>query len=180
MKEQNLEQKYNKWIIAVSIIIPVAVAFLFGVKLKDFGYNVEPLSFLPRIYATTNGVTAILLIAAVIAIKNGNRRLHKSLMTSAIALSVAFLVMYVAYHMTSDSTKFGGEGIIKYVYYFILVTHVILSIIIIPLVLITYVRAWAQVFNKHKKIARITFPIWLYVAVTGVVVYLMISPYYVR
>jgi putative membrane protein len=101
-------------------------------------------------------------------------------MTSAVALSVAFLVMYVAYHMTADSTKFGGDGVIKYVYYFILVTHIVLSIIIIPLVLITYVRAWAQVFDKHKKIARITFPIWLYVAVTGVVVYLMISPYYVR
>jgi putative membrane protein len=81
--------------------------------------------------------------------------------------------------MTSDSTKFGGEGIIKYVYYFILITHIILSIIIIPLVLITYVRALAKVFDKHKKIARITFPIWLYVAITGVVVYLMISPYYV-
>jgi putative membrane protein len=101
-------------------------------------------------------------------------------MTTAVALSIAFLVMYVAYHMTADSTKFGGDGVIKYVYYFILVTHIVLSIIIIPLVLITYVRAWAQVFDKHKKIARITFPIWLYVAVTGVVVYLMISPYYVR
>ena len=86
--------------------------------------------------------------------------------------------MYVAYHMTSDSTKFGGEGIIKYIYYFILVTHIVLSIAIIPLVLITYVRALAKVFDKHKKIAKITYPIWLYVAVTGVVVYLMIAPYY--
>ena len=101
-------------------------------------------------------------------------------MTSAIALSIAFLVMYVAYHMTADSTKFGGEGVVKYVYYFILVTHIILSVIIIPLVLITYVRALAQSFDKHKKIAKITFPIWLYVAVTGVVVYLMIAPYYVN
>lgn len=179
MDNNSLEQKYKKLIIAVSIVIPVVVAILFGVKLKDFGFDVEPLSFLPPIYATTNGFTAILLIFAVIAIKNGNRKLHERLMTSAIALSLAFLVMYVAYHMTADSTKFGGEGIVRYVYFFILITHIVLSIAIIPMVLIAYVRALSQNFDKHKKLARITFPIWLYVAVTGVVVYLMISPYYV-
>ncbi len=101
-------------------------------------------------------------------------------MKAAIACSVAFLGMYVAYHMTSDSTKFGGEGAIKYVYYFILISHILLSIIIIPLVLTTYVKAWSKQFDKHKKIAKITFPIWLYVAITGVIVYLMISPYYVH
>lgn len=180
MENRTLEQKYNKWIVIVSIVIPVVVAILFGVKLKDFGYNVEPLSFLPPIYATTNGLTAILLVAAVMAIKNGNRKLHQSLMTAAIALSLAFLVMYVAYHMTADSTKFGGDGAIKAVYYFILITHIVLSIAIIPMVLITYVRALSQRFDAHKKIAKITFPIWLYVAVTGVIVYLMISPYYVH
>ena len=179
MENRSLEQKYNKLIIAVSILIPVFVAILFGVKLKDFGFNVEPLSFLPPIYATTNGITALLLIAGVVAIKNGKRKLHERFLTAAIALSVAFLVMYVAYHMTSDSTKFGEEGAIRYVYFFILVTHIVLSIVIIPMVLITYVRALGQAFDKHKKIAKITFPIWLYVAVTGVVVYLMISPYYV-
>ena len=99
-------------------------------------------------------------------------------MTFAIALSVAFLVMYVAYHMTSDSTKYGGEGAMRYVYFFILITHILLSIAIIPLVLITYVRALAKRFDRHRKIAKITFPLWLYVAVTGVIVYLMISPYY--
>ena len=180
MVDNSLEKKYNKLIIAVSIVVPLVVAILFGVKLKDFGFDVEPLSFLPPIYATTNGFTAVLLVAAVIAIKNGNRKLHERLMTTAITLSVAFLVMYVAYHMTADSTKFGGEGTIKYVYFFILFTHIVLSIAIIPMVLITYVRALAKNFDKHKKIARITFPIWLYVAVTGVVVYLMISPYYVQ
>ena len=179
MEDNSLEQKFSKLIIIVSIVIPVVVAILFGVKLKDFGYNVEPLSFLPPIYATINGMTALVLIAAVVAIKNGKRILHERLMTSAIALSVAFLVMYVAYHMTADSTKFGGEGTIRFVYFFILITHIILSIAIIPMVLITYVRALAEKFDTHKKIAKITFPIWLYVAVTGVVVYLMISPYYV-
>ena len=180
MEDQSLEKKYNKFIIAVSIVIPVVVAILFGVKLKDFGYNVEPLSFLPPIYATINGFTAIVLVLAVIAIKKGNQKVHERLMTTAIALSVAFLVMYVAYHMTADSTKFGGEGLIRYVYLFILLTHILLSIAIIPLVLITYVRALAQRFDRHRKIAKITFPLWLYVAVTGVVVYLMISPYYVH
>ncbi len=178
MEDQSLEKKFSKFIIAVSIVIPVVVAILFGIKLKDFGINVEPLSFLPPIYATTNGITAVVLVWAVIAVKNGKRKLHERLMTLAIGLSVAFLVMYVAYHMTADSTKFGGEGLVRYVYFFILLTHILLSIAIIPLVLITYVRALAKRCDKHKKIAKITFPLWLYVAVTGVVVYLMISPYY--
>ncbi|MFB9108846.1 DUF420 domain-containing protein [Flavobacterium gyeonganense] len=178
MEDHSLEKKYNKFIIAVSIVIPVVVAILFGVKLKDFGYNVEPLSFLPPIYATINGITAVVLVLAVIAIKKGNQKTHERLMTTAIGLSVAFLVMYVAYHMTADSTKFGGEGIVKLIYFFILITHILLSIAIIPLVLITYVRALAKRFDKHRKIAKITFPLWLYVAVTGVIVYLMISPYY--
>ncbi|MDQ6527926.1 DUF420 domain-containing protein [Flavobacterium sp. LHD-85] len=178
MEDNTLEKKFSKFIIAVSIIIPVVVAILFGVKLKDFGVDVEPLSFLPPIYATTNGITAVVLVLAVLAIKKGNQKLHERLMTFAIALSVAFLVMYVAYHMTSDSTKYGGEGALRYVYFFILITHILLSIAIIPLVLITYVRALAKRFDRHRKIAKITFPLWLYVAVTGVVVYLMISPYY--
>lgn len=179
MRDQNLEQKYNKWIILLSVAIPLVVVLLFSVNLKKMGFAVEPLSFLPPIYSSINGLTAVLLVSAVLAIKNGNRKLHERLMKMAVGCSVAFLGMYVAYHMTSDSTKFGGEGAIKYIYYFILVTHIVLSVVIIPLVLITYVRALAQVFDKHKKIAKITFPIWLYVAITGVVVYLMISPYYV-
>jgi putative membrane protein len=174
-----VELKYRKWIIILSISIPIFVAILFGIKLKDFGINVEPLKFLPPIYAAINGFTAIILIAAVIAIKNGKRKLHENLMKTAIACSVLFLGMYVAYHMTSDSTRFGGEGTIKVVYFLILITHIILSIAIIPMVLVTYVRALAKRFDKHKKLARITFPIWLYVAVTGVIVYLMIAPYYV-
>ncbi|QKJ62493.1 DUF420 domain-containing protein [Flavobacterium sp. M31R6] len=179
MENNTIEQKYNKWIVLLSIAIPLAVAVLFKVKLKDFGFDVTPLSFLPPIYATVNGITAVLLVAAVLAIKNGNRKRHELLMKMAIGCSVAFLVMYVAYHMTAESTKYGGDGVLKYVYFFILITHIFLSIAIIPLVLITYVRALASKFDKHKKIAKITFPIWLYVAVTGVIVYLMISPYYV-
>ena len=180
MENNSVEQKYNKWIIALSVIIPVAVAVLFKIKLKDLGFNVSPLPILPPIYATINGITAVLLITAVIAIKNGNRKRHELLMKIAIACSLVFLVLYIAYHMTTDSTAFGRTGFIKYVYFFILLSHIILSIATIPLVLITYVRALAEKFDKHKKIAKITFPIWLYVAVTGVIVYLMISPYYVN
>lgn len=173
------EKKYNKWIVALSVIIPVAVAALFGVNLRELGFDVEPLTILPPIYAGINGLTAVVLVVAVIAIKNKNRILHENLMKFAIALSVMFLVMYVAYHMTSDSTKYGGEGVIKYIYYFILITHIMLSIVIIPFVLITYVRAITNNIERHKKIAKITFPLWLYVAVTGVIVYFMISPYYI-
>jgi len=181
MSTQNpTEKKYRNWIIILSVVIPVAVAVLFTIKLKDFGLDVEPLTFLPPIYAGINGLTAIVLILAVRAIKNGNRATHERLMKTAIGLSVLFLLMYVAYHMTSDSTSYGGEGFIRYVYFFILITHIALSIIIIPLVLFTYVRALAERFDKHKKLARITYPIWLYVAITGVIVYLMISPYYVH
>ncbi|WP_461788450.1 DUF420 domain-containing protein [Pedobacter sp.] len=176
--ENTVEKKYNKWIVILSVAIPLVVAILFGVKLKDFGFDVQPLSFLPPIYATINGITAVVLVTAVWAIKNGKQRLHENLMKFAILLSVLFLGMYVAYHMTADSTKFGGEGAIKLIYYFILITHILLSIIIIPIVLITYVRALASSFDRHRKIARIAYPLWLYVAVTGVVVYLMISPYY--
>jgi len=169
------EKKYNKWIWILSITVPLVVAILFGVKIP----NVEPLTFLPPIYASINGLTALLLLVALWAIKSGKKNLHENLMKTAIACSVLFLVMYVAYHMTSDSTAFGGEGAIKYVYYFILLTHILLSIAVIPFVLITFVRALAGSFERHKKIARVTYPLWLYVAISGVLVYLMISPYYV-
>jgi len=190
--KKTLEQRFRLSIILVSILIPIAVAILFTVKLKDFGIEVEPLSFLPPIYASINGLTALLLLMGVMAIKNGNKKVHERFMTMAIACSVVFLVMYVAYHMTADSTVYGdvdgnkildatekaNAGLIRNVYLFILLSHIALSIVIIPLVLITYVRALAARFDKHRKIAKITFPLWLYVAVTGVVVYLMISPYY--
>ncbi|AQS94651.1 hypothetical protein BXQ17_11465 [Polaribacter sp. BM10] len=173
------EKKYKKIITALSIVIPIAVAALFGINLRELGFDVAPLKFLPPIYATINGITAILLIAAVIAIKKGNRKLHEQLNSFAIACSLLFLLMYIAYHMTTDSTTFGGEGVIKYIYYFILITHIVLSVIVIPFVLITYMKAKLGKFPEHKKVAKKTFPIWLYVAVTGVIVYLMISPYYV-
>ena len=168
------KNKYNLWIWIISIVVPVAVAVLFTVRIPGVGR----MGFLPPIYATINALTAVILIISVIQIKKGNRKNHEFLMKTAILLSLLFLLLYIAYHMTSDSTKYGGDGIVKYLYYFILITHIMLSITVIPFVLITYVRAITGKFEKHKAIARITFPLWLYVAITGVVVYVMISPYY--
>ncbi len=173
-----VERKYNRWIIVLSITIPVIVAMLFGVNLRDLGYDVMPLTFLPPIYATINGLTAVFLVAAVVAIRKGNRRAHEALVKVCIGCSAAFLLMYVAYHMTAESTPYGGEGAMRYVYFFILISHILLSIVVIPFVLITFVRGLAGDFRRHRKLARYTFPLWLYVAVSGVVVYLMISPYY--
>ncbi len=174
-KENEKVKKYTPWVWTLSIAIPVVVAILFLIKIP----NVEPLTFLPPVYAFINAITAVFLTIAYVAIKRKKIILHERLMKISIALSVIFLVMYVAYHMTSDPTPYGGEGIIRSVYYFILISHVLLSIGIIPLVLVTYVRAISKLFADHKKIARYTFPIWMYIAVTGVIVYLMISPYYV-
>ena len=165
------EKKYNKWIIALSIVIPLVVALLFRVKI-----DVELPIFLPPIYAMINAITALVLVIAFFLIKKGNIKLHERLMKFAIVLSVLFLVMYVLHHMTSDSTSY--EGAYRGIYLFILISHIVLSVAVIPFVLITYVRAITNNFERHKKIAKITFPLWLYVAVTGVVVYIMISPYY--
>ena len=171
MQEKN---KYGIWIKIISIVIPVVVAILFGVRV-DYELPI----FLPPIYSSLNALTAVLLVLALVAIKSKKIKLHQRLMQTCIALSLVFLVMYIAYHMTTDPTPFGGEGFTKSMYFFILISHILLSIALIPLVLISYVRAFQEEFPAHKKISKITFPIWLYVAVTGVVVYLMISPYYV-
>lgn len=171
MKEP--EKKYNKVITVVSIIVPIVVGLLFGIKI-----DVELPVFLPPIYASINATTAIILIVAVWAIKNKKVKLHEKLIKTAIVFTAIFLVLYIAYHMTSDSTPFGGDGVIKYIYFTILISHISLSVLVIPLVLITFVRGITADFERHKKLARIAFPLWLFVAVSGVVVYLMISPYY--
>ena len=134
--------------------------------------------FLPPIYASINALTSIILIVAVWAVKTKKLKLHEQLMKTAIVFSIIFLMMYIAYHMTSESTKFGGEGNLKVFYFILLLSHIALSIIVIPFVLITYVRAITNNIELHKKIAKITFPLWLYVAISGVVVYLLIAPYY--
>jgi len=189
---------YNRLTVIVSVLVPVVVALLLFLKwdldklifdLRSPNFEpiiliedlpiAKPLKFLPPIYATINGITAIILVMAVYYIKRGKRNIHENLIKICIALSLCFLVMYIAYHITSDPTSFGGEGAIKYIYYFILISHILLSITVIPFVLFSYIRAITGDFERHRKIAKITFPIWLYVAVTGVIVYIMISPYYV-
>ncbi len=174
-----MEKKYTGWIIIVSILLPVVISllFFFGGQNPEQGAT---WSFLPSTYAFTNGLTFFVLIFALIAIKKKNISLHKRLMQLAIGLSIYFLLAYVMYHYSVPATKFGGEGTIKTIYLTILASHIVLSIVLVPLVLFTYVRALAERFDKHRKIAKITFPIWLYVTLTGVVVYLMISPYYIH
>lgn len=165
--------KYNRLIFVLSVIIPLVVAALFGIKV-----DVDLPIFLPPIYASINASTALVLIMAIWAVKSNKRKLHERLMKAAILLSVIFLMLYIAYHITSDSTTYGGTGLVKYFYYFILISHILLSIAVIPFVLITFFRAITSDFEKHKKIARITFPLWLYVTISGVLVYIMIAPYY--
>ncbi len=188
---------YDILIWVVSILVPVVVALLLFTKweydqlvfdmripnydpviLMDNLPTAKPLTFLPPIYATINGLTAVLLVIAVYYIKNGKRKIHENIIKVCIALSLSFLVMYIAYHITTDPTPFGGSGLVSYIYFFILITHILLSIVVIPMVLVSYSRAFQSKFSSHKKIAKVTFPVWLYVAVTGVIVYLMISPYY--
>lgn len=188
---------YDILIWVVSILVPVVVALLlftkweydqlvFDMRIPNYEAVIlmdnlpiaKPLTFLPPIYATINGLTAVLLVIAVYYIKNGKRKIHENLIKVCIALSLSFLVMYIAYHITTDPTPFGGSGLVSYIYFFILITHILLSIVVIPMVLVSYSRAFQSKFASHKKIAKVTFPVWLYVAVTGVIVYLMISPYY--
>ena len=173
MKDVAAENSYKRLILFTSIILPLAVAALFGIKIEGFDF-----SFLPPIYASVNAVTSVVLITAVIQIKKKNIQLHEKLIKLAMALSITFLLMYVAYHITSESTTFGGEGTIKMIYYFILISHILLSVIIIPLVLYAYLYGSTRQVEKHRKLVRFAFPLWLYVTISGVVVYLMIAPYY--
>ena len=161
-------------IIILSLVVPILVGLLY-ITPKFSGVEID---FLPLLNATINGTVFFTLIFAIKAIKNGNKELHQKLIYISLILSTFFLVSYVIHHATHDPVSYGGEGFLKYFYYFILISHIALSAIIIPLVLVTLSRALKENFEDHKKIARITFPIWLYVSATGVLVYILISPYY--
>jgi putative membrane protein len=166
-------KKLKQAIWAVSIVIPIAVAILFSVKIEGLDF-----SFLPPVYASLNGLTAVGLIIAIAAIKNKNRTLHQRVIQLCLLFSILFLLLYVLYHMTSDTTPYGGGGALKMVYFFLLISHILLSIVVIPIVLFSYLFAWQGDFERHKKWTKFAFPLWLYVAVSGVLVYFMISPYY--
>ena len=163
-------------IIALSVIVFGAIVALGKVKLNvDLGFDEH---IFAKINAAINSTVSVLLLLALIAVKNQKYLLHKRIMLTAIILSCLFLISYICHHLFTGETKFGGEGSIRYVYYFILGTHIMLAAIILPFILFTAYRSMIGEFARHKKLARITWPIWFYVAVTGVVVYFMISPYY--
>jgi len=163
-------------IIAVSAIVFGTIVALGRVKLDvQLGFDEH---IFARINAVINSTVSLLLLLGLIAVKSKNYLLHKRIMITAIILSCLFLVSYICLHLFTGETKFGGEGTIRYVYYFILGTHILLAAVILPFILFTAYRSMIGEFARHKKLARITWPIWFYVAVTGVVVYFMISPYY--
>ena len=163
-------------IIVVSIIVFAAITVLSRIKLDvQLGFDEH---LFAKINAGINSAVSVLLLVGLIAVKSKNYLLHKRIMISALILSCLFLVSYICHHLFTGETKFGGEGTIRYIYYFILGTHIVLAGIILPFILFTAYRAMIGDWPKHRKLARITWPIWFYVAVTGVVVYFMISPYY--
>ncbi|MCS6808988.1 MAG: DUF420 domain-containing protein [Bacteroidota bacterium] len=165
-------------IYAVSLVICIAVAFLIAFpQILSLGSGIN-VSYLPSFHAFLNGSCTLLLIAGYIAIRRKQYRLHKILMITCFLLSSIFLVSYVIYHSQAPATSFGGQGIIRPIYYFILITHIVLAAVILPLALFTISRSWRGEFAKHKRIARYTLPLWLYVTVTGVLVYIMLIPYY--
>ena len=184
------DKKAKLFIYTVSVVVFAAVIFLSKFKLHaDPGFDVHVFA---KINAVINSIVAVLLLAGLFAVKQNKYVLHKKIMLSAILLSVLFLLSYIAHHLLAGETKYGDlnlDGIIsidekalagnlRMLYYFILITHIPLAAIILPFILFTAYRALTGEYDKHKKLVRVTWPVWFYVAVTGVIVYLMISPYY--
>ena len=170
------DKKAKIFIFTVSIVVFAAVVFLSRYKLDiDLGFDVHVFA---KINAVINSIVAVLLLAGLFAVKQKKYLLHKKIMLTAIVLSVLFLLSYIAHHLFAGETKFGGEGMSKMIYYIILFSHIPLAAIILPFILFTAYRALTGDYDKHKKLVRITWPVWFYVAITGVAVYLMISPYY--
>lgn len=169
-----LEKKLNRWAYVVSAVVLLLVGLMRRVKI-DLGID---FSFLPPFHASLNTICAFLLLLALWYIKNGQVEMHRKTIYSAMACSALFLLSYVLYHFTTPETRYGGEGIMRAVYFFILITHVVLAAVILPFVLFTFTRAYTGQFDRHKKMARWVFPLWLYVAITGPICYLMLKPYY--
>jgi putative membrane protein len=174
---QKNDKLANILIIVFSIIVFVAVVFLSRIKLEvELPFDVHVFA---KINAIINSAVSFLLLVGLLAVKSGRYALHKKVMMSAMVLSLLFLVSYICHHLLSESTSFGGDGAIKMIYYVILISHIILAAVILPFILYTSYRALVAEWPAHRKLAKITWPIWFYVSVTGVIVYLMISPYYV-
>ncbi|WP_266204462.1 DUF420 domain-containing protein [Pontibacter kalidii] len=180
VKESNLtsahDRKFLTLIAVLSVIIPVVVALLFFMP-KSGAADVD-VSYLPGFHATLNSLTAVTLVIGYVNVRRGNTRAHRTAMLVAFGLSAIFLVSYVTYHFLGQRTIYGGEGLLKYIYYFILLTHIVLAVVIVPLVLLSVYFGITNQLRRHRRISKWTFPVWLYVAITGVLVYLLISPYY--
>lgn len=179
MLEPLLQKNDNKakWLIGIfSFVIFAAIVTLGAVKVKvDLGFNVH---IFATFNAIINSIVTLLLAAALVTVKLKKFELHKKIMLTAMFLSILFLISYICHHLFAGDTKYGGVGAIRYFYFFILITHIFLAAIILPFILFTAYRALIAEFPQHKKLARITWPIWFYVSATGVLVYLFISPYY--
>ena len=171
------ESSLSVLVYSLTIVVVLLVSFMLYFP-QALAIGSLDVSSLPKLNAFLNGSCCVLLMLGVYFIKNKKRQAHKTVMLSAFTLSVLFLLSYVLYHSQAPATHYGGEGIIKIIYFFILITHIILAACIVPLALFTLLRAWRSEFVRHKAIAKRTFPIWLYVTITGVIVYFMISPYY--
>jgi putative membrane protein len=170
------DKKANLLIGLFSAVVFIAVVVLSRIEVDvDLGFDKH---IFARLNAGINSTVSLLLILSLIAVKSKKYVLHKNITLTAMGLSVLFLVSYIAHHLFTGETKFGGEGSIRYVYYFILTTHIILAAVILPFILFAAYRAMTGEYERHKKIVKITWPVWLYVSLTGVIVYFMISPYY--
>ncbi|GGD20728.1 DUF420 domain-containing protein [Pontibacillus salipaludis] len=174
-----IEKNFNyvPWVVGLSIAINAIVVALLFIPKIDSSSSFD-ITILPLVNAVLNSFTTVFLFAALFMIIRKNVKWHKRFILAAFTSTALFLVSYLTYHSMASSTSFGGDGIIQYVYYFILITHIVLAAAIVPLALLTLFRGLAMKVDKHRKIARWTMPLWLYVSITGVVVYLMISPYY--
>ena len=177
-REPNIQlaKKLNLGVYVISFVVLMLVGSMRRIHF-DLPEGIS-LSFLPAVHATLNSVVTILLVTALLAIKRGNVTAHKAAINLAMACSALFLLSYVTYHCTNSETSFGGEGVIKYVYYLLLVTHIVLAAISFPFILYTWVLGFTNQFSRHRKFSKVVFPMWLYVAVTGPVCYLLLSPYY--
>jgi putative membrane protein len=172
------EQKANRVINILSLAIPIAVAVLLGIRQKvDLG---NWTTYLPHINGILNSITSVLLLTGLYFIKQKNVKAHKRTMLMAFTLGSLFLVSYVLYHLTNESTAYGGQGWVRPIYYFLLVSHIVLSIVVVWFVLRAVYFALSGQIVRHKQTVKYAFPIWLYVSTTGVIVYLMIKPYYIH
>ncbi len=169
-----LEKRLNTIAYIVSAVVLLLVGLMRRVKI-DLGVD---FSFLPPIHASLNALCALILLLALYYIKNKQVENHRRAIYAAMVCSALFLVSYVLYHFTTPETRYGGTGVMRTLYFILLITHVVLAAVILPFILLTFTRAYTNQFERHKKMARWVFPLWLYVAVTGPVCYLMLQPYY--